>query len=125
MKDYVKWERPTASRASRWTGTVAIILVVVLLAGSALAAPGDVKLKRKAEATSGFPVATFPHWVHRVNYRCDACHTRLFQMKAGTAEISMADLNAGRACGTCHNGERAFPVDFTNCARCHVPEPSQ
>lgn len=102
--------------------SIAMLLATMLLAGAVTAAPGDLKLKRKeGEAASGFPVSIFPHWIHRINYRCDACHTRLFEMQSGKAEISMDDINAGKACGTCHNGERAFKVDFTNCSRCHVP----
>lgn len=105
----------------RMTAGVGGLLLAILLSGVALAAPGDVTLKREEGAPGGFPVTTFPHWIHRINYRCDACHNRLFEMKAGQAEISMDDINAGRACGTCHNGERAFAVDFKNCKRCHVP----
>jgi len=97
------------------------LVLAILLSGVAWAAPGDVKLKREEGAPGGFPVTTFPHWIHRINYRGDACHNRLFEMKAGQAEISMDDIKAGRACGTCHNGDQAFAVEFTNCERCHVP----
>ena len=101
------------------------ILFAILLAGSVLAAPGDVVLKRKDDTTSGFPVAVFPHWIHRINYRCDACHTKLFEMQAGSTELSMADINGGKACGTCHNGEKAFAAGFNNCNRCHVPSAAE
>jgi len=38
-------------------------------------------------------------------------------MKAGTADIKMADIFAGNYCGKCHNGEVAFAP--TTCDRCH------
>jgi c(7)-type cytochrome triheme protein len=107
------------------TGCLCALALMFLLTSSTLAAPGDVDLKRKDDAGSGFPVSVFPHWVHRINYRCDACHTRLFEMKAGTLETSMAEINAGQACGTCHDGKKAFAAGFNNCNRCHVPKASE
>ena len=61
----------------------------------------------------------FPHWIHRINYRCDACHDRLFKMELGATEITMAEMRKGGSCATCHNGEAAFPVDLQTCNRCH------
>lgn len=50
---------------------------------------------------------------------CDKCHTAVFQMKKGTAQIKMADHTEGKNhCFACHNGSVSFqPQD--NCARCH------
>ena len=51
--------------------------------------------------------------------KCSDCHPKLFPMKKGTG-FKMADLNAGKACGTCHNGEKAFKTnDNANCSKCH------
>jgi len=51
--------------------------------------------------------------------KCTDCHTKIFQMKKG-AKITMADMNAGKNCGVCHNGEKAFKSsDTANCAKCH------
>ncbi len=86
----------------------------------------DVTLTRRAdtssaaaERTGDYPPARFAHWVHRIRYRCSACHPSLFEARAGASELTMADLNAGRACGACHNGDTAFGV--LSCGRCHVP----
>ncbi|KJR40089.1 hypothetical protein MCHI_004013 [Candidatus Magnetoovum chiemensis] len=38
-------------------------------------------------------------------------------MKKGTVKITMNDINAGKQCGTCHNGKVAFAT--TDCAKCH------
>ena len=102
-----------------------IVLPAVFLAALAVpvawAAPGDLVIPRKDEATSEEFMAPsiFPHWVHRINYRCDACHDRLFEMKLGASEITMELMNEGKSCGACHNGKTAFAVDFDGCHRCH------
>jgi c(7)-type cytochrome triheme protein len=52
--------------------------------------------------------------------KCTDCHTQIFQMKKGTVKITMADINAGKFCGVCHNGDRSFKAsDPKNCAKCH------
>lgn len=69
------------------------------------------------------PPARFPHWVHRIRYQCKVCHNRIFEPTAGANVIRMADVNKGRACGTCHNGRIAFRAGFGECQRCHAREP--
>lgn len=51
--------------------------------------------------------------------KCADCHPKVFQMKKGTAKVKMADINAGKSCGTCHNGKKAFAAK-DNCAKCHT-----
>ena len=51
--------------------------------------------------------------------KCSDCHPKIVPMKKGTG-FKMADLNAGKACGACHNGEKAFKTnDKADCAKCH------
>jgi c(7)-type cytochrome triheme protein len=51
---------------------------------------------------------------------CKDCHPKIFPMKKGSVKLTMADLNAGKRCGECHNGTRAFKTgDAANCTRCH------
>ncbi|RPJ05709.1 MAG: cytochrome C [Deltaproteobacteria bacterium] len=51
--------------------------------------------------------------------KCGDCHPKLFPMKKGEG-FKMADINAGKACGACHNGEKAFKAnDNANCGKCH------
>lgn len=69
----------------------------------------------------GLPKARFPHWVHRIRFRCKTCHMDIFEPKAGTNAVTMADIEAGEACGNCHNGDVAFEPRIENCERCHVP----
>jgi c(7)-type cytochrome triheme protein len=40
-------------------------------------------------------------------------------MKKG-AKITMAEMNEGKNCGVCHNGQKAFKSgDQANCGKCH------
>jgi len=50
--------------------------------------------------------------------KCNDCHPSIFQMKKGTAKMTMKEMNEGKYCGTCHNGTKAFAT--TECAKCHM-----
>ena len=102
-------------------------LLLTAISPVTIAAPGDIQYERHSndsdDATSelqSFPPAIFPHWIHRINYRCDACHDSLFEMKKGATPVTMEMINKGQACGTCHNGAIAFGGDYTYCVRCHT-----
>ncbi len=71
--------------------------------------------------TDELPPATYPHWVHRIRYRCKACHMNLFEPRNGANQVTMKDIAEGKACGRCHDGTTAFKPSIDNCARCHVP----
>jgi c(7)-type cytochrome triheme protein len=52
--------------------------------------------------------------------KCPDCHTKIFAMKKDAGKMKMADINAGKGCGTCHNGDKAFKAsDPANCTKCH------
>jgi c(7)-type cytochrome triheme protein len=41
-------------------------------------------------------------------------------MKKGGDVMTMKDMEAGKFCGACHNGTKAFGVkDAASCAKCH------
>ena len=105
---------------ARRAGIPAFLVAVLLPAQAAAAVPGNLVIPRKEGPVSEqlTPPSIFPHWVHRINYRCDACHDRLFKMELGATEISMEKIKEG-SCGTCHNGTEAFAVTFQTCNRCH------
>jgi c(7)-type cytochrome triheme protein len=71
--------------------------------------------------TNSLPVAAFPHWVHRIRFKCKTCHLEIFEPRAGTNAITMADIERGEKCGKCHNGTVAFAATLGTCQRCHVP----
>jgi c(7)-type cytochrome triheme protein len=54
---------------------------------------------------------------------CKDCHNaEMFpKMKQGTVAITMDQIYAGKLCGVCHNGNRAFDAQG-NCARCHIKQ---
>ncbi len=100
--------------------TIAIIfvlLIAVAFVGSAFAvAPG--KTVEYAGGSSGKVI--FDGKAHAdAGLKCTDCHTKIWPMKKGT-EMKMADMNGGKFCGTCHNGEKAFKTsDPANCSKCH------
>lgn len=82
---------------------------------------GDIEFKRATKEVGDYPPATYPHWVHRMQYRCYVCHEEIFKMKAGADVITMPEIEDGKFCGKCHNGKIAFGVVFEACPRCHRP----
>jgi len=81
----------------------------------------DVVLNKRAELNDMRPVI-FPHWFHRIRFRCKVCHQELgFKMKAGSNDINMVDIIDGKYCGMCHNGDIAWTVE--NCDLCHSGKP--
>jgi c(7)-type cytochrome triheme protein len=59
----------------------------------------------------------FSHELHSKRSVCKDCHSGIFSMKAGAAQVSMQDLGKGLYCGACHEGKKAF--SSSECARCH------
>lgn len=103
---------------------VAIGLLALLLAaapGTLHAEYGDVVLNKRSEVEGVRPVI-FPHWFHRIRFRCKVCHFELgFEMRAGANDVKMLDMVEGKFCGMCHNGNVAW--DMQRCDLCHVGRP--
>ncbi|WP_295007633.1 c(7)-type cytochrome triheme domain-containing protein [uncultured Dechloromonas sp.] len=99
-------------------------LVCVLLAALPLATQAeyaDVVINRQAEKNGMRPVV-FPHWFHRIRFRCKVCHAELgFKMRAGSNTITMTDIIEGKFCGACHNNDIAWSPE--NCDLCHSGKP--
>ncbi|MBW2244257.1 MAG: hypothetical protein JRH01_19925 [Deltaproteobacteria bacterium] len=109
--------RPTRGRAGGGLGALAVLLALApAKAGTPI--PGNVVINRLSTA-NGIPAVVFPHWKHRVEFRCYACHPDPFEMRAGANEINMSQLSAGAFCGACHDGSTAFAVSFDTCRTCH------
>jgi c(7)-type cytochrome triheme protein len=97
------------------------VLAPTLPGGDARAEYGDVVINNYSDAAGMRPVI-FPHWFHRIRYRCKVCHGDLgFQFKAGGNDINMLKIIDGEYCGACHNGEVAWAVE--NCDVCHSAKP--
>ncbi len=68
--------------------------------------------------TKGAADAVFSHQVHVGMFKCPDCHTKVFQYRAGSTKATMSQMEAGKSCGTCHNGTDAFTVKG-ECDKCH------
>jgi len=117
-----------AKMTIRKTWWIAAVLLLILGAGflvstarDAKAEYGDVVINNYSDA-AGMRPAIFPHWFHRIRFRCVVCHGELgFQFKAGGNDITMLKIFDGQFCGACHNGRIAWSVE--NCTLCHSGKP--
>jgi c(7)-type cytochrome triheme protein len=60
----------------------------------------------------------FSHKLHAGMYKCDDCHNKVFTTGVAARRYSMAQMEAGKSCGACHNDKDAFTAK-ANCTRCH------
>lgn len=80
---------------------------------------GDIIMNRSAPSMrkAGVKDVLFPHWFHRIRYKCKVCHEDIFILKAGANDIDMNMIMNGEKCGQCHNGIIAWEPLY--CDRCH------
>ena len=103
----------------------AALMAALLLGwpGMAGAEYGDVVLNRFSDKQGVRPVV-FPHWFHRIRFRCKVCHGELgFKMRAGANVVTMVDIIDGQFCGRCHNGQIAWGPE--RCDLCHSGLPGK
>lgn len=96
---------------------IVAVMVILAIAGVAFAvAPG----KTVEWAGGGAGKVVFDGKIHAdKGLKCADCHPKIFKMKK-EASMKMADLNAGKFCGECHNGKKAFKTnDPASCNKCH------
>ena len=100
---------------------VTVLFLVFTFASASHAEYGDVVINNYADDAGMNPVV-FPHWFHRVRFRCKVCHADLgFKFEAGGNDINMLKIIDGEYCGACHNGEIAWSIE--NCFICHSGKP--
>lgn len=97
---------------------IVIALLVIMLAASmssAVVGGGDVAF----EGTKAGNV-TFSHDTHvgGIGLQCTDCHDSLYVTREKHKHVTMAQMQKGKSCGACHNGEKAFDVK-ANCNNCH------
>lgn len=111
-------------RRARWRRcAIAGLLVLASLAptGTLRAEYGDVVINKRSDQEGVRPVV-FPHWFHRIRFRCKVCHQELgFKMRAGANDVLMTDIIDGKFCGMCHNHQIAWGPD--RCELCHSGRP--
>jgi len=101
-----------------------IYLIVATLFMSATVALAVPEGKTLEFNKSPMGVVKFSGAVHKeAGLKCKDCHNPdMFpKMKQGTVNITMDQIYAGKFCGVCHNGTRAFDAK-SNCARCHIKQ---
>ena len=73
-------------------------------------------------------VAIFSHETHLQRdgmLKCTQCHPKIFVMKKHdstlrTGHLTMAQMEKGEYCGSCHDGTKAFSItDKKSCWKCH------
>lgn len=116
----------------RLTRVLSLALAVGLGVGLLLFIPGAAQVKIPPDFTlekgqdSPGPVV-FSHEGHKTKVeKCTACHVKIFKMKKGqSGAITLAALQEGKFCGTCHDGKTqvagtvVFAIDA--CDKCHKP----
>ena len=98
-------------------------LFILLYVSSCLVATATAVPKRKvlkwktSEGTVVFSGSTHAD----AGLKCKDCHPKIFKKKKhGATKMTMAELDKGEYCGTCHNGEIAFSTTSkANCKKCH------
>ena len=99
-----------------------VAFAVYSLPERAAAEYGDVVINELSDDAGMRPVV-FPHWFHRIRFRCKVCHGDLgFAFEAGGNEIDMVKIIDGQYCGACHNGDVAWSIE--NCELCHSGQPN-
>ena len=99
------------------------LLVTVLITGVVYNAEaieyGDVILEKNSQSMKKADVKAvlFPHWFHRIRYKCKVCHEGIFIMQKGANHITMKKIMDGKSCGICHDGLIAWEPLY--CDRCH------
>lgn len=63
-------------------------------------------------------IISFSHKNHTGLYQCGECHPLIYKTTRSRTSVSMKQMEAGKSCGSCHDGEIAFTVK-ANCASCH------
>ncbi|MEO5371482.1 MAG: hypothetical protein H7833_15550 [Magnetococcus sp. DMHC-1] len=115
----MKVKRMTLGKRIRWAVMAGGLALLVSL--PAAAEYGDVVINNRSDG-AGMRPAVFPHWFHRIRFRCKVCHADLgFKFQAGGNDINMLKIIDGQFCGACHNGNIAWAVD--NCDVCHSGKP--
>ena len=89
--------------------------------------PDSAALAQRSAVSPGaklYPPAFFPHFEHRLRYRCKACHEEPFALDGRSAVLTQEEAHGSGTCGSCHNGRDAFAAGLGSCERCHASSPS-
>lgn len=96
-----------------------LLVAVIIAAETGYAEYGDIVMGKKMESMQKADVkpVLFPHWFHRIRFKCKVCHEDIFVLQRGANDINMNAIMNGEFCGKCHNGQIAWEPLY--CDRCH------
>lgn len=106
----------------KWPLALVTATLIAVMSGVFASPPGqDLQWK------TPLGIVTFSAQSHvNAGNQCTDCHdvtggdAGIFAMKGGTSKLTMAEMNEGKGCGACHNGQKAFgTADVAACTRCH------
>lgn len=118
----IRRHRRTSSESDFLKLSSIVVLLLILAASivylnEADAEYGDVVMNEFSDEAGMRPVV-FPHWFHRIRFKCKVCHGDLgFAFEAGGNQINMLKIIDGQYCGACHDGSVAWSIE--NCDLCH------
>jgi c(7)-type cytochrome triheme protein len=95
-----------------------LVLALAFISSEVFAVPSGKTLEFKDGSVGK---VTFSGTIHaEKGLKCKDCHPKIFPMKKSTEELKMSEINAGKYCGECHNGKKAFATNTpANCSKCH------
>jgi c(7)-type cytochrome triheme protein len=100
------------------TLVVGILIILFLVSFvSAKTGGGDITFEVKKAGD-----VIFSHESHAgsIGLKCTDCHDSLYVTKEKDKSVTMAQMQKGASCGSCHNGKKAFDVKIKeNCDQCH------
>ena len=111
----------TAQRGDemKCAGIFAVFAALMFSTGNVMAVASG----KSVEFASPAGKVTFDGKAHAdKGLQCVGCHSKpkLFEMKKSGDKMTMAAMNEGKFCGTCHDGNKAFSVKApADCAKCH------
>ena len=115
----VRWLRRSVGAALSVAAFASVALVVAAGKPPELRLPRDIVYSHSKDSPG--PV-TFSHTTHVAiaDNTCTGCHPAPFRMLKPAGRMTHDDMNAGRACGQCHDGKAATGVQ-DDCEHCHKP----
>jgi c(7)-type cytochrome triheme protein len=109
---------PGSRRARGLVGPL-LAAALVLAPLASLAIPAALRIPRARDARPWAPAAraVFSHRSHEP-LRCYQCHPSFFPQ--ALVPFTHAEMDQGRFCGGCHDGQRATAVAALPCEGCHA-----
>jgi len=101
----------------RWFWSVIAASLLALSYAWAATGGGDIIFD-----IEGMPSVVFSHDSHvgAAKKKCSECHYAIYTNHSQHKAVGMAAMRAGKSCGACHDGKKAFGVATSKyCDKCH------